>query len=119
MISTETSPQGAGPLQHRTVGLQAHAVVCSHFDVPSGNNLFHKARDGAAWQPGQTDWEDLGGDCTSARAVTAWALNRLDVFVRGPGNNLFHKAWDGAHWQPGQTDLEDLGGDCTGHRGLG
>jgi NADPH-dependent ferric siderophore reductase len=78
-----------------------------------GNNLFHKARDCAAWQPGQTDWEDLGGDCTSAPAVAAWALNRLDAFVRGPGNNLFHKAWDGAHWQPGQTDWEDLGGDCT------
>ena len=43
-------------------------------------------------------WEDLGGVLTSGPGVSSWAVNRLDVFVRGTDNALWHKWWNGSNW---------------------
>jgi hypothetical protein len=54
-------------------------------------------------------WEDLGGVLTSAPAVSSWAANRLDCFVRGTDNALWHKWWNGSSW----SGWESLGGVLT------
>lgn len=56
-----------------------------------------------------SQWEDLGETLTSAPAVSSWAPNRLDTFVRGTDNALWHKWWDGSRW----SDWESLGGNLT------
>jgi hypothetical protein len=60
---------------------------------------------GVAW----SGWESLGGILTSAPAVSSWAANRLDAFVRGTDNAMWHKWWDGAAWR----GWESLGGILT------
>lgn len=54
-------------------------------------------------------WQDLGGNLTSAPAVSSWASNRLDTFARGTDNALWHKWWNGTRW----SDWESLGGNLT------
>jgi hypothetical protein len=56
-----------------------------------------------------SQWEDLGGTLASAPAVSSWAPNRLDTFVRGTDNAVWHKWWDGSRW----SDWESLGGNLT------
>ena len=56
-----------------------------------------------------SQWEDLGGILSSAPAVSSWAPNRLDTFVRGTDNALWHKWWNGSRW----SDWESLGGNLT------
>lgn len=51
-------------------------------------------------------WEDLGGIITSGPAVSSWASNRLDCFVKGTDNAMWHKWWDGSSW----SGWESLGG---------
>jgi hypothetical protein len=85
------------------------------FVVGPQSNLYHKAWNGTAWDPSSpADWDDLGGNCSSAPAVVSWGQNRLDVFVVGPQNNLYHKAWNGTAWDPSSpADWEDLGGQVS------
>jgi len=45
------------------------------------------------------------GDVFSVSA-TAWAANRLDVFVKGGGDAMYHKWWNGSAW----GGFENLGG---------
>ena len=45
----------------------------------------------------------------SGLAVSSWAPNRLDTFVRGTDDALWHKWWDGASW----SGWESLGGVLT------
>ena len=52
----------------------------------------------------------MGGVCTSPPRVTAWAANRLDVFVTGTDSALYHKWWDGSAWGPSLTGYERMGG---------
>ncbi|MFC0906929.1 carbohydrate-binding protein, partial [Clostridium sp. MT-14] len=47
-------------------------------------NMFVPQMPGDRW----SRWEDLGGALTSAPAVSSWASNRLDTFVRGTDNAL-------------------------------
>jgi hypothetical protein len=84
-ISTETSPKGLVRYSiersdSKHTPWSAVTLMCR-----PGNNLFHKARDGAAWQPGQTDWEDLGGDCTSDPAVATWGAQSARRLRHGSG----------------------------------
>jgi hypothetical protein len=55
-------------------------------------------------------WEDLGGIITAGPAVSSWAPNRLDCFVKGGNNALYHKWWDGSRWR----GWENLGGRIDG-----
>ena len=54
-------------------------------------------------------WESLGGVLTSDPAVSSWAANRLDCFVRGTNNAMWHKWWNGSSW----SGWENLGGVLT------
>ncbi len=54
-------------------------------------------------------WENLGGVLTSAPAVSSWAPNRLDTFVKGTDDALWHKWWNGSRW----SEWESLGGRLT------
>jgi C1A family cysteine protease len=54
-------------------------------------------------------WENLGGVLSSKPAVSSWAANRLDCFVRGTDNAMWHKWWDGSGWR----GWESLGGVIT------
>jgi hypothetical protein len=98
------------------IGL-AHSTVSTALMYPyySGAHRFLDADDiagirslygaGVAW----SGWESLGGILTSAPAVSSWAANRLDCFVRGTDNAMWHKWWDGAAWR----GWESLGGILT------
>ncbi len=55
-------------------------------------------------------WEDLGGVIIGAPAVSSWAANRLDCFVRGTNNRMYHKWWNGSKW----SGWENLGGVIVG-----
>ena len=55
-------------------------------------------------------WEDLGGVLIGAPAVSSWAPNRLDCFVRGTNNRMYHKWWNGSRW----NGWENLGGVIVG-----
>jgi hypothetical protein len=78
--------------------------------------LYHKWWDGSAWGPSVTDWEYLGGVCTSQPTVVSWGPDRLDVFVTGSDSALYHKWGDGSSWGPSVTDYEYLGGVITAFR---
>jgi hypothetical protein len=54
-------------------------------------------------------WESLGGVLTSDPAVSSWAANRLDCFVRGTDSAMWHKWWNGSAW----SGWENLGGVLT------
>jgi peptidoglycan hydrolase-like protein with peptidoglycan-binding domain len=54
-------------------------------------------------------WESLGGGLNSDPAVSSWAANRLDCFVRGMDNAMWHKWWNGSSW----SGWESLGGVLT------
>ena len=53
-----------------------------------------------------TGWESLGGIILAGPAVSSWASDRLDCFVRGGDGHMWHKWWDGSSW----SGWEDLGG---------
>lgn len=53
-----------------------------------------------------THYRSIGGDATSAPAVSSWAPGRLDVFAKGADNGLAHQWFDGASW----SGWESLGG---------
>ncbi|MDC8756736.1 M43 family zinc metalloprotease [Janthinobacterium fluminis] len=84
------------------------------FVLGTDRALYHKWWDGNAWGPSVTDYEYMGGVCTSAPQAVAWQQNRLDVFVTGTDSALYHKWWDGNAWGPSVTDYEYMGGICVG-----
>ncbi len=75
--------------------------------------MYHKAWQGGAWDPSQTNWEGLGGTFTSPPAVVSWGANRIDVFGVGTDNAVYHKSWQNGAWDPSQTGWEGLGGTFT------
>ena len=68
------------------------------------------------WWPGQTEWADLGGDCTGPAVMCAWGPGHLDVVARFKDGTIRNKVWDVStgEWWPGQTEWANLGGDCVG-----
>ena len=56
-----------------------------------------------------SSWESLGGIITAGPAVSSWAGERLDTFVKGADNALWHK-WFAGGW----SDWESLGGIIDG-----
>jgi hypothetical protein len=76
------------------------------FGLGTDSQLYHKAWDGSAWYPSQTNWEALGGRFNSPPAVASWGSDRLDIFGLGKDNQMYHKAWDGTAW----FNWEALGG---------
>ncbi len=95
------------------------------FVLGTDRALYHKWWGGAGWGPSVSDYEYMGGVCTSVPQVVAWVCtsvpqvvawgaNRLDVFVTGTDSALYHKWWDGAGWGPSVTDYEHMGGVCLG-----
>jgi hypothetical protein len=70
----------------------------------------HKAWTGVSWFPSVTEWENLGGNFSSAPAVVSWGPNRLDIFgISAEDGAIKHKYRNGA-WFPGVSEWEDLGG---------
>jgi hypothetical protein len=84
------------------------------FVISTDHAMYHKAWDGTAWVPSESDYEFLGGLCISGPEVASWGPDRLDVFVTSSDSALYHKAWDGSAWKPSITDWEKLGGVCIG-----
>ncbi|HXQ80102.1 MAG TPA: hypothetical protein VN775_02230 [Opitutaceae bacterium] len=81
------------------------------FGVGLDQAVYHKAWDGTQWLPSMTDWEYLGGQCSSYPCVVSWGPGRLDIFVVGAQDGaLYHKAWDGTQWLPSQSGWDRLGG---------
>ncbi len=56
------------------------------------------------------DVESLGGTLASGPAVTAWAVDQMQVFAVFPDGELWNRYWDGASWHP----WESLGGELAG-----
>ena len=56
-----------------------------------------------------SNWESLGGIITAGPAVSSWAGERLDTFVKGADNALWHK-WFAGGW----SGWESLGGIIDG-----
>ena len=56
-----------------------------------------------------SNWESLGGVITAGPAVSSWAGERLDTFVKGADNALWHK-WFAGGW----SGWESLGGIIDG-----
>ena len=54
--------------------------------------------------------ESLGGTLASTPAVTAWAVDQLQVFAIFPDGELWNRYWDGKAWHA----WESLGGELTG-----
>ncbi len=52
----------------------------------------------------------LGGTLASRPAVTAWAVDQMQVFAVFPDGELWNRYWDGASWH----DWESLGGELAG-----
>ena len=68
--------------------------------------LWHRSFDRGTWSaPGS-----LGGMVEGGFAVTAWAVDRMEVFAVFPDGALWDRFWDGVTWHP----WESLGGEFTG-----
>src|SRR5262249_36086964 len=80
------------------------------FVLGTNMGLFHKWFQGG-WGPSITDYEFMGGICTSQPEAVSWEPGRLDVFVTGTDRALYHKWFDGG-WGPSLTDFEYMGGIC-------
>ncbi len=77
-------------------------------DSASNTVIWHKVWDGN-WQ----GWEAIGvpaaglpADLSSGPAVSSYAKNRLDLFVKGADRALWRRKWNGSAWK----DWESLGG---------
>ena len=75
------------------------------FWVDADRSLIHRA-----YADGRVDPESLGGTLASPPAVTAWAVDQLQVFAIQDDRELWNRYWDGTSWHP----WESLGGDLTG-----
>ena len=79
------------------------------FWVDSESALAHAAFFEEAW----TAPESLGGTLASGPAVTARAVDQMQVFAIFPDHQLWNRYWDGTSWH----DWESLGGELTGTPG--
>ncbi len=61
--------------------------------------LGHAAFADGRWGPA----EDLGGSAVSGPAVTAWAVDRMEVFAVFPDGELWDRYWDGTSWHPWES----------------
>jgi len=71
------------------------------FGVGTDGNLYHKVWNGSSWGAWENDvgHPPPGIAAGSGPAVSSWAANRLDVFVRGADNAIWHAWWDGTSWK--------------------
>ena len=104
---------GAGILSHSGPVVSWGANRVDAFVVGTNGACFHKWQNGTTWGPSETDYESLGGVCTTAVEAVAWGPNRLDLFVVGTDSRLYHKWWSGSAWGPSMSAWETLGGTCT------
>ena len=73
------------------------------FWVETDRSLIHKAFVDGTWLAA----ESLGRTLASPPAVTAWAVDQLQVFAILDDGELWNRYWDGTDWHPWET----LGGD--------
>ncbi|GAA4837661.1 hypothetical protein [Kitasatospora terrestris] len=73
--------------------------------------MWHKAW-AQQWQPGQSEWEPLGGGFSQPPAVASWGPQRLDIFGVGLHGAMYHKAFANGGWHP-TPGWEPLGGGFT------
>jgi hypothetical protein len=73
------------------------------FEVDARRALRHRVLASGAW----TLDENLGGTLASGPAVTAWAVDRMEVFAIMDDGELWDRYWDGENWHP----WESLGGE--------
>jgi hypothetical protein len=79
----------------------------SLFWVDAGRALWHRE-----WTAG-SGWgeaESLGGRLASGPAVTAWAVDEMEVFAVFDDGQLWNRYWDRTYWHPWET----LGGSLDG-----
>ena len=108
---------GGGALAPRHSSSPVVAWGSNRLDVfvpGTDHALYHKAWDGAAWQPSVTGFEAQGGICLGAPQAVSWGADRLDIFVTGTDSALYHKWWNGSAWGPSVDGFESLGGLCVG-----
>ena len=75
------------------------------FWIAVDRSLMHRWWDGTWSQD-----ELLGGELSSAPAVTSWAKDEMEVFAIFPDGQLWDRYWDGTRWHA----WESLGGELTG-----
>lgn len=73
------------------------------FWVDFDGALIHRGFGDGAW----AEAESLGGTLASAPAVTAWAVDEMEVFAVMPDGELWDRYWDGTSWHA----WESLGGE--------
>jgi hypothetical protein len=78
----------------------------------TGGNLFHQMWDGQQWQPGPTDWQNIGGELYSDSTVVRYDSG-FDIYAVGSANNMIRKRWFSGAWYPGPTDWEIYGEKVT------
>jgi Peptidase family M28/Repeat of unknown function (DUF346) len=108
----EITDGALGPLRASGPVVAWGANRLDAFVIGTDSALYHKWWDGTSWGPSITDYEYMGGICTTRPEAVAWGPNRLDVFLLGTDHALYHKWWDGASWGPSITDYEYMGGIC-------
>ena len=111
----QAAPRAGGMTMARIDGGPRRRVLGTGPDRPvradrRAARLVHRAFDGDAW----STVEDLGGTLASAPAVTAWAVDRMEVFAIFDDGQLWDRYWDGASWHP----WESLGGELDPDRRL-
>ncbi|KIX98981.1 uncharacterized protein Z520_05442 [Fonsecaea multimorphosa CBS 102226] len=55
--------------------------------------LYHRYWDGSNWEPSTTDYENLGGFCTSRPVAASRKAGSLDILVRGGDAGLWHMSF--------------------------
>lgn len=100
-FATNWTPLG-GKLQLGADDASWAAGRIDAFAVGLDGAVWHRAYNGAAWQP----WESVGGKATSDPAAVSPSANRVDFFVRGADGALWHRWWNSTAW----SSWENLGG---------
>ena len=75
--------------------------------VKSDGNLHHGWYDHGVWSTHTETLDRPSEEPMSAPAITSWAFNRLDVFVRA-GVRLYQKSWLETRWGPWNDISESL-----------
>jgi N,N-dimethylformamidase beta subunit-like, C-terminal len=78
-------------------------------DNASNTVIWRKVFDGVwqGWEAIEIPAVGLPADLSSGPAVSSYAKNRLDLFVKGADKALWRRKWDGSDWQ---EEWESLGG---------
>src|SRR5260221_2714821 len=61
-----------------------------------------------AWNPSETEWENIGGSIFGSPVAVSWGPNRLGIFPHGTKRASYHTAWNASGWYPSVTDLAKL-----------